>query len=82
MSHGQTIKVNVGISMYLHESWADNQGKCRHKYVLTLMYSCRGISTLVCFIQKERIHWWKEFTVHPTDFFPSYDEIPDYSNST
>jgi hypothetical protein len=40
------------------------------------------ISTLVCFIQKEKIHWWKEFTVYPREFYPIYDEIPDYSNST
>ena len=35
-----------------------------------------------CFIQKERIHWWKEFTVYPKELYPIYDEIPDYSNST
>jgi hypothetical protein len=35
MSHGETNKVNVVISVYLHESWGDKQGECSHKYVLT-----------------------------------------------
>ena len=33
MSHGETNKVNVVISMYLHESWGDKQGECSHKCV-------------------------------------------------
>ena len=30
MSHGETNKVNVVTSMYLHESWGDKQGECSH----------------------------------------------------